>query len=404
MTRRRPTALVYTAAACAALIGAAAASGQQPEPPTPEPASREELHERLDNELARLMSEFRDGLDAIPQAELNLLTLQWENDSILHVFVGPDIDRGYTNGLSGELSLTPNDAFYDTLIEPFDVFDEFNRPEDGAPGAVPRSAVGGMLRHAIYTPEDITTTLPQPNDTPYGGLLTLGVFVQRTNGLVFDHTQLDIGYIGQNSGAQALQEWVHAWLPNQGDPSWVNQTASGLAVVGTYQRRWKLRWQEDESGRVALATSAQLSAESVEPPSGFELIPYAGVRVGNVHDDLAFGTLARWGWPLPDDFGPSRVAEFTDHTRRGREGVGFSVFARGGARLVARNALYEGNILGGDRRLEPKPLVGELQLGVQLEWNGCLLSYTQAITTDEFEGQQAPARVGTFAFTYNFAH
>ena len=337
----------------------------------------------------------REAADSEPTLELNLLTLQWENDSILHTFFGPDIDRWYTNGLGAELSFQPNAAFYDRLIEPIDFFDEFEAP---------RSAVGLMLRHSIYTPGDILTTDPQPDDFPYGGLLTLGAFVQRSEGVTFDHLQLDIGVMGQNSGAQALQEWVHSALPNQGDPKWVNQLASGLAVTGAYQRRWKLRWQRDEAGRTRLMSSADLTAETFESGSGIEVVPYAGIRVGNVHDDLALGTMVRWGWPLPDDFGPSRIAEFTDHTRRANPDIGFSVFARGGARFVARNAFIEGNILGGDRRLEPKPIVGELQVGAQLEWRGCILGYTQALVTDEFEGQASSHRYGTFTFTYNFLH
>ncbi|MEM1071394.1 MAG: lipid A deacylase LpxR family protein [Planctomycetota bacterium] len=330
-----------------------------------------------------------------PALRFNLLTLEWENDAISHTLFGPDIDRRYSNGLAIELSLTPSDGFYDAYLEPLDFFNEFDDP---------RSAVGGMVRHYIFTPEDIEITTPQPDDHPFTGLLSFAAFFQRAQGRTFDHLQLDVGYIGQNSGAQAVQEFVHSVLPDQGDPSWVNQQASGLGVFATAQRRWKLRWQNDPEGNLGLLTGDELDAMPISNGPGFEIIPYAGFRAGNVYTDANAGAIFRWGWPLPNDFGQSRIFDFTDHTRQANDGFGFSLYASAGARAVARNAFIEGNILGGNRRLDTKELVGEFQAGVQFEYHGCLFGYSQSIITEEYDGQQGVTRFGTFSFTFNLAH
>ncbi|MEM8758570.1 MAG: lipid A deacylase LpxR family protein, partial [Planctomycetota bacterium] len=247
-----------------------------------------------------------------------------------------------------------------------------------------------------------------PEDQSYTGLLTFGSFVQRSEGRRFEHAQLDVGYIGQNSGAQALQEFAHSVLPEQGDPTWVAQQASGLAVFGTYQRRWKLRWAQNSRGEFGLLSGSDLDAVYAGSASsggpGFEIIPYAGGRLGNIYADASFGAIFRIGWPLPSDFGQSRIFDFTDHTRRAADGLSFSLFASAGGRLVARNALIEGNILGGDRRLGPKPFVGEFSGGAQLEYQGWILAYSQSLLTEEFNGQNGVSRFGTFTLTFNLAY
>lgn len=340
-----------------------------------------------------------DDLDAPPAFRLNLFVAEWENDAGTHTLFGKEYDRRYTNGLGFELSAIPSERVVERWIAPVDLFGEFDSP---------RVAVGGMLRHYMITPSEILDPVYNPDDQHYTGLLSFGGFVQRSEGMRFEHAQLDVGYIGQNSGAQALQEFAHSVLPDQGDPTWVAQQASGLGVFATYHRRWKLRWARNAEGDFGLLSGAELDATHAGSPAsggpGFEIIPYAGGRLGNVYTDASFGSIFRVGWPMPSDFGQSRIFDFTDHTRRAADGFSFSLFASAGARVVARNALIEGNILGGDRRQDTKELVGEFQAGVQLEYRGWMVAYSQSIITEEFDGQQGVSRFGTFSFTLNLAY
>jgi hypothetical protein len=318
--------------------------------------------------------------------------LNWENDSPFHTFADPD-DRHFTNGVSLEASVLPDDAFYQRRLDWLDVLGEFDRP---------RSALGLMLRHGIYTPDDIALTTPQPDDWPYNALLSLGVFLQRRKGGVFDHVQIDGGIFGQGAGGETVQTFVHSILPDQTNPAWADQVATQAFGQGTYQRRWKLRWQHDQDGRLARA-DAQLLDDPEARGQGFELIPFSGIRAGTLFGDASFGAIARYGWPLPDDFGPTRFYEFTDHTQRPRDELGFSVFARAGGRIVLHNALIRGSSFD-DPRLDEQVLVGEFQAGVQLEWRGCVFTYAQTVTTTEFEGQGGENRTGSYTLVYNLAH
>lgn len=322
-----------------------------------------------------------------------LLSISWENDGPLHAIAFGD-DRHYTNGLSLEASVLPNAAAYDRFLRWLDVLGEFERP---------RAAVGVTALHTFYTPEDIDVAADQPFDWPYSGLATAGAFVQRREGATFDHAKLEVGVMGQDAGGQAVQEWVHAALPRQVNPSWEAQLANQLVVQGHYQRRWKLRWQRDAEGDLRRATPEELDETPVSRAAGFEVIPYAGTRVGTVFVDGSFGAIARYGWPLPDDFGPPRLYEFTDHTARGADDFGFSIFARAGARVVAHNALLRGSVFDSPR-LEEKELVGEFHVGMHFQWDGFELGYSQTLVTEEFEGQNSGNRTGTWTFIFNLAH
>ena len=326
-----------------------------------------------------------------PAFRPGMLSIMWENDSPFHTLGTNDDDRHYTNGVSIEASVIPSDAFYDDHLRILDLFGEFDRP---------RVATGLSLRHFIFTPDNITTQTSQPNDQPYSGWLTFGLFMQRQEGRTFDHVQLDLGVTGQNSGAQELQEFVHSILPGQDDPAWTNQLQSEFAVQLKYQRRWRLRLTHDEQGNLALADESDADAATGSRGSGFEAIPYAGFRAGNVFDDVSVGTLVRYGWPLPDNFGPGRVFEFADHTRTVSKDFGISVFARAGARLVGHNIFLDGSSFQSNR-LNPTPLVGEFQAGVEVEWKGCYFGYMQAVSTKEFGGQNGTDRQGQFTFGFN---
>lgn len=358
-----------------AVLAAAPAAGQGDDP----------LEGAADGELR--------VVDASPGVRPGLLSLSWENDGPFHTILFGD-DRHYSNGVSVEVSVLPNDAFYRRYLGPLDVRGEFERP---------RSALGVIARHTLYTPEDIDVPTNQADDWPFNGLATAGLFVQRREGGVFDHAQLDVGVMGQDAGGQAAQEWVHSAFPGQVDPTWAAQVPNQLAVQGHYQRRWKLKWQRDADGTLARLSRDELDERPVSRSAGFELIPYAGARVGTIFVDGSFGAIARYGWPLPDDFGPARVYEFTDHTQRAAAGFGFSVFARAGGRVVAHNALLRGSVFG-DPRLDEQVLVGEFHLGMQFHWEGLELGYSQTLVTNEFEGQNSGNRTGTWTLVFNLAH
>jgi len=329
----------------------------------------------------------QDSEDATPAAERSDLDqppahpdadpsfyFYWENDGSLFTPINGD-DRHYTNGIGIELGFrNPSyEQWEPYLLLPKDFED-------------PRFAVGFQLRQFAYTPEDIDNPEPIEDDRPYAGWLTLGLFAQRSDDVKFDHVQLDFGVVGQFAGSQAGQEFVHAVLPDQVDPQgWDNQLANEFAFNLKYQRRWRT-----PKGRGAgLLQGAE-----------YDLIGLAGFELGNVHINASVGGFARFGYNLPDDFGPGRLRDFADHTGNHDGDLSAYVFGRVEGRAVARNIFLDGNTFANSLSVDRKDFVAEAAIGIEVQYKGFYASWTQSFFTEEFEGQSGGNYTGQYMVGY----
>lgn len=307
---------------------------------------------------------------------LAALTVYWENDgAYLKRF---DLsDRYYTNGVKIEASLLPSltpgvGRWLDSWLD-----------------------IGGTVRHAgglsvaqlIFTPEDISDPELIEDDRPYAGYLYASLFHQRRSERVFDHLQVDLGVVGEWSGAEGVQKAVHAAVPNEPRPNgWSHQLANELGVGLTYQRRWR-------SSRVSLPWSMEAEA-----------IPQVGFQLGNVWTNASAGATLRVGVGIPDDFGIARLSEFRDATAIPDPDRSWGVygFARVTGRLVARDIFLDGNTFADSHSVDRKPFVGDLTLGLAARYGPVELAYSFTWLTDEFEGQNGAHAYGSLALTWNF--
>jgi len=278
-----------------------------------------------------------DGvLDADPGWSVRSLNLYWENDGTVPKVLS-DSDRHYTNGSKIEVALNPSAGFANGVRELADRLDPM-------PGA--KVGAGLLVAQHIYTAFDIRIATPPMTARPYAGYLYFGGFVQRSNESVHDHLELDIGVIGEWSGAESTQKFVHSVFPNQDKPrGWGTQLKNELAINVRYQRSWK--FQQAQIGRLQL-----------------DGIPRLGIDLGNVfiraNADLTF----RLGYNLPNDFGPGRLLDYADVTGTWGGDWGFYGFVRGGARGVARNIFLDGNSFTNSRSVDKRYAVAELSAGL----------------------------------------
>ncbi|MCA9287002.1 MAG: lipid A deacylase LpxR family protein, partial [Phycisphaerales bacterium] len=170
-----------------------------------------------------------DDLLAPPSLHLTALTFYWENDGA-YVKRFDSSDRHYTNGLRVEASLQPGlcPAFGEWLDSWLSI------------GATQRHAGGLALSQLMFTAEDISEPDLIESDRPYAGYLYTSLFHQRRTETVFDHVELQLGVVGEWSGAEGVQKAAHAAFPNEPRPQgWSNQLANELGVGGFYKRRWR---------------------------------------------------------------------------------------------------------------------------------------------------------------------
>ena len=228
------------------------------------------------------------GLTSPIGPHLTALTFFWENDGA-YVKRFDSSDRHYTNGLKVEA------LFSAPIVPGVGRWLDSWLPLSGE--ATQRHAGGLSIAQLVFTPEDIEEPDLIESDRPYAGYLYLSLFHQRRTERVFDHVGLDVGVVGEWSGAEALQKAIHAAVPNEARPEgWSEQLVNELGVGLTYQRRWRSR-------QIPLVWGLETDA-----------VPQVGFQVGNVWTNAHAGATVRLGFRIPDDFGAGRIGEFRDAT------------------------------------------------------------------------------------------
>lgn len=290
--------------------------------------------------------------------ELTHFTLFWENDG---VYVDPfsSADRHYTNGLKIDFAFDPN-------LSPEAA--QWLAPSDR--WTDPKFAVGFVVSQQIYTGYDITDSNPPANDRPWAGYLYGGVYFQRADDTKHDHFEIDIGLVGRESQAQAVQEWVHSAFPDQDDPvGWSDQLAHELTVNFGYRRSWR-------SERSDLGSGMQIDA-----------IPRVGFDAGNVFVRAVSEVTVRVGKNMPDDFGPPRLLGFRDATGSWSPDSDWGVYGyfRFGIAAVAHNIFLDGNTFATSASTNRESLVGEVGLGVMAHYRDIEFGWAWTAITDEYD-------------------
>jgi hypothetical protein len=306
------------------------------------------------------------------------LAVYFENDGS---FLRPNgnTDRHYSSGQG--LGLTWHEDAGDGIA------DTLGLPYDG-------TALGLTLVQQMFTPDEIDEPRG-PNDRFYAGYLYLGGFWQREYRNTLDHVQLDLGVVGPSSGAEFNQEWVHD-LFKQPDPDWSGQLRDEFAYNLSWRRKWRL------------GPSAGLAPLDEEKIWSWQLIPEVGVDLGNVYRRAHAGGIARFGFNLPDDFGPGRMTD----PRSATAAVpprGFSTYAFAGVtgRYVEWNTFIEGsNTRNPSPSLSLEPWQGEVTAGFAVDWRTdnwvCNVAYSQTYFTHAYEEQETEDGVGRISLRVRY--
>ena len=312
-----------------------------------------------------------------------VLTIYYEND----VFYGTD--DHYTNGvkvswLSADLVDWGQTGWRQSLVEalPF-----VNRP-DG------QKNIGLAFGQNMYTPRDTETPTPDPTDRPYAGWSYLELaFVSKTPA-VSDILSLQVGLVGPDSLAGKTQSTVHRWIGSGRPRGWSYQLHDEVGVNLVYERRWRLY------------------ARALYQTLGVDLIPHAGVSLGNVQTYANGGGTLRLGLNLPSDFGVqlARAASVggtptDDLDPRVSLKRNFSLFVFGAAdgRAIARDLFLDGNTFRDSRSVDKEYFVADLSFGVGLIAGRWQLTYTQVRRTREFKTQTGgPTEFGSVSLSCAF--
>jgi lipid A 3-O-deacylase len=376
--RGGPAAATRALALCAALASTALADAEDAPAgaPVATPAGADlSLRDHPPDPAA--LAQDHDGAGWGPLVRFSAI---WENDGTFPgAFSGSD--EHYTNGLKLDFAWRP--AWADGLapVIPFG---------DGLDGV--ETAFGLSVFQLMFTPEDLEEKDLIEDDRPYAGWLGVAAYWQRAGAFndrtsVLDHIEFDLGVVGEASGAQALQTFIHSAFPDQIKPAgWGNQLSHEVAANLTLRRKYRVTSLPADSGLA------------------FQVIPGFGGTLGTVYRRLEADVTVRLGWNLPNDFGATRIADVGSATGGWPGAWGLYVFLRGGGTLSEHNIFLDGNNFQNSHFVTKNPLVGEGQVGVVLQlFRGLEIGYSHTFLTEEFEDQDGTHSFGTFSIGYRAA-
>ena len=312
-----------------------------------------------------------------------VFSIYFEND----LFAGTD--QRYTNGTrlswtSANLKKYGDDPTFGGLTGNFDNISLLGD------GSFSRNVVFSIGQNMV-TPSDTIRTDLITDDRPYAGWLYAGLGLIWKNETVRNSLILNLGVVGPWSCAQETQRLIHEARDIAVPRGWNNQLGNEVGAALAWEIMWRIR-DKSEGGW------------------DWDLLPFAGVTVGNVAINARLGTELRLGWNLPDDFGTAAISDASSTStpvenskaKHWRDNFGIHVFGRAEGRAVARDIFLDGNTFESSHSVTKEPLVADLAAGLSINWRNTKLSYAYLYRSREFKGQGDAQIFGSLSLTLNF--
>lgn len=285
------------------------------------------------------------------------------------LFVLPETDQHYTQGVHFALMWPDDDVPF--ASRPLSWSRPLMRGE-------PIRKFGFEIGQDIYTPVKTASTQLQHNDRPYAGWLYIGFLredrLSPEHGIpMLDRYEVHLGVIGPLSLGGDAQNWWHDVVRDEEANGWHNQLKNEPGILLRLDRKWRIM---DLGG---------------DDDLHIQMLPHAGMALGNVETSARLGTMMRLGYHIPDEFGPVIPPTF-----------GWYVFSDFGARAVLHNAFFDGNLYQGSHHVAKEPVVIELRGGIAFEIGSSEISYTYVYVNKEFKVQDKHDAYGSFNYTYRF--
>jgi len=311
------------------------------------------------------------------------VSLHSENDKY---FAGTD--RNYTSGF--KVSLLSQDLLHGfgeaRLPGPMRV--AAKQAADRVLSSEREARIAISLGQNLYTPTDTLRTDYIPDDRPYAAWLFVGAAfhnyrtaVETGSGARLDVFEINLGVVGPSALGRQIQDLIHDIIGAERSEGWDNQIHDEPGLNLIYERKWRF------------------SSPEARTDWGIDLIPHAGVLLGNVFTYANAGVTIRAGFALPADFGPNLIRTSADAGSR-RERFGFFAFLSADGRAVARDITLDGNTFRESPSVNRRPFVFDLMggIGIGVEW--AQLTHTQARRSLEFRGQEKAHDFGSIALSF----
>jgi hypothetical protein len=249
---------------------------------------------------------------------------------------------------------------------------------------------GLALGQKIFTPEDIETTAPDPDDRPYAGWLYGAVTLSSATDTRYGSLELQAGVVGPSALGEEVQNNTHELLNIGTANGWSEQLDDEPGINLVFSRLGRYNFPFDETKPRGLA---------------WGVVPSGVASLGNVQTYAGAGAMLRIGKDLYADFGPPRQRPQVAGSAFVEPVVddwGWYVFGGIDGRLVVRDISLDGNTFKSSRSVDKQPIVADGSLGAALLLPWGRIAYVHTFRTQEFEGQATLAEFGTLSLSVRF--
>lgn len=318
--------------------------------------------------------EFDDG-------SLTALSAFFENDLVPHF--GGNEDRNYTYGVAVQASGTfIRKARLDAPLRALDALSGMRR----AHGTSRRRFYTLLTFATGFTPDTLNTTAPVRDDRPYSSIVGASVRRLTVNDKTWDRawaSELAVGMLGLDVVGD-LQTKIHRWNRRRSgretpyDPlGWPNQISDGGEPTALYRASYERRLIGDQSGP--------------DVRKHWQVVG-GGMASAGYYTNLSLLSSARVGWFSSEfwEFTPGAMGLATQnlgHGKRRKPNWELFLFAGARPRLVAYNALLQGQFKDSVHTVVPRRAV--------VEWEGGVVAFVPWIRT-QFVWQAAQGRSPEF--------
>jgi hypothetical protein len=262
---------------------------------------------------------------------------------------------------------------------------------DWLPWGEGRRTVSYDFAQAMFTPSDTDLSPPDPNDRPYAGILALGLTLHVEKASSYHGLKFITGVVGPGSGAEETQNAVHDLIGSGKSQGWDYQLENEPIFNFAYEYRHKF----------------QLTGE--RDRWSVDALPLGGGWLGNMLAQAEIGGIARFGYNMPDDFGPTLVRGMDfmppprrDADRPAESDWGFSVYGGAVVNLVLRDITLDGNTFKDSPSVDKEWFVPALGVGMTFGNRRFQASFAYILWGEEFEGQEENSKFGALTFSYMF--
>ena len=217
----------------------------------------------------------------------------------------------------------------------------------------------------IYTPRHDAAE-PVAGERPYAGWLYAAAMVRVVARDYVRSLGAEVGVTGPPSLAEPVQNGVHRLLHNEAQRGWTHQLSAAPGFAVRYDEVRRSEWEVGRMGLAAIALRWGATAGTVV--TGF---------AGGAEGTLGLRGDLPWSPSEPEVARPTRLSVL----------VAFRQDA------ILHNVFVEGR--GASGRAEPRPFVGQAELGVRYRRRTVAFEYRHVVRGREYRAQPAAHRYGS---------